>query len=80
MTRSHLLSAAILSACTIVPHIVPAQPAPPQKLVAFDVATIRPIAPDGRPSQGWMGMEARADGVDFDFRAASAASVRGGYG
>ncbi len=50
MTRTHLFSAAILSACTIVPHIASAQ-APPTdaKPHAFDVISIKPA----QPGENW---------------------------
>ena len=31
---------------------------------AFDVATIKPIAPDGRPTHGWVGLRNHSDGME----------------
>ncbi|MGP8260993.1 MAG: TIGR03435 family protein [Acidobacteriaceae bacterium] len=32
---------------------------------AFDVATIKPLPPDGRPTQGWVGTQYHPDGIEF---------------
>ena len=38
------------------------------KAPAFDVATIKPIAPDGRPTAGWVGMQYHPDGIEFAYQ------------
>jgi bla regulator protein blaR1 len=35
---------------------------------SFDVATIKPIPPGGRPTQGWVGMQIHPDGMAFAFQ------------
>ncbi|MGO9230051.1 MAG: TIGR03435 family protein [Bryobacteraceae bacterium] len=32
---------------------------------AFDVATIKPLPPDGRPTQGWVGTQYHPNGIEF---------------
>ncbi|MGA2438248.1 MAG: hypothetical protein ABSF57_07015 [Acidobacteriaceae bacterium] len=32
---------------------------------AFDVATIKPLPPDGRPTQDWVGTRYHPDGIEF---------------
>ena len=39
-------------------------PAPPSTH-SFDVATIKPNAPDGRPGHGWIGFQTKPDGMEF---------------
>lgn len=63
MTRLLLLFAAIFSACAIFLCPLAAQPPSAQKPLAFEVASIKPIAPGGRPTHGWAGVQSRPDGV-----------------
>jgi uncharacterized protein (TIGR03435 family) len=42
--------------------------APPARTLAFDVASIKPIAPGGRPTAGWVGEQNRPDGVEFAYQ------------
>jgi uncharacterized protein (TIGR03435 family) len=36
--------------------------------LAFDVATIKPIPPDGRPTRSFVGMQTSPDGMEFDWQ------------
>jgi uncharacterized protein (TIGR03435 family) len=42
--------------------------APASVVRAFDVATIKPIPPDGRPTHGWVGMRNNVDGMEFAYQ------------
>lgn len=68
MTRLLLLCTAILSACAMFQGPVAAQAPSPEKPLAFDVASIRPIAAGGRPTHGWVGVQFRPDGVEAAFQ------------
>lgn len=65
-----LAAAAIALACpTLFAQTSPsavataaASPAP-----AFDVATIKPIPPGGRPTHGWVGVQYHPDGMEADY-------------
>ena len=66
LRRSLVLTAAsIFLACptllaqTPAPATATASPAP-----TFDVATIKPLPPDGRPTHGWVGVQNHADGME----------------
>ena len=68
MTRLLPLCTAILSACAIFQPSVAAQALSPPKAIAFDVASIKPIATGGRPTHGWVGVQPRPDGVQAAFQ------------
>ncbi len=61
----------VLAACFLAPLALTQTPgsgagdknAAPARVLAFDVASIKPIAPDGRPTHGWVGLQVRPDGV-----------------
>jgi uncharacterized protein (TIGR03435 family) len=38
------------------------------RVLAFDVASIKPIAPDGRPTKGWVGVQYHPDGIEFAYQ------------
>jgi uncharacterized protein (TIGR03435 family) len=60
LRRSLLLIAATLTiACPILLAQTTASPAP-----SFDVATIKPLPPDGRPTHGWSGVQTNPDGME----------------
>ena len=66
--RSILLAACLLS--SLAPAQMTAQapadkPATPPRTLTFDVATVKPLAPDGRPTHGWSGIQYHPDGMEF---------------
>lgn len=42
--------------------------AAPVKVLAFEVATIKPVAPGGRPSRGWVGLQYHPDGMEAAYQ------------
>ena len=38
------------------------------RVLAFDVVSIKPIAPGGHPTHGWLGVQVHPDGVEFAFQ------------
>jgi uncharacterized protein (TIGR03435 family) len=65
-----LLAASIALACPmLLAQNTAAPPAPTSTTTAsaapaFDVATIKPVPPDGRPTHGWVGQRNQPDGVE----------------
>ena len=57
-----ILSAACVRSQSAAPVAPPAAPA------AFDAATVKPIAPGGRPTKGWVGVQSRPDGVSAAYQ------------
>jgi len=57
-----------LSVITAAPHSFAQSPstapAPAPKLLSFETASIKPIAPGGRPTHGWIGLRYRPDGME----------------
>jgi uncharacterized protein (TIGR03435 family) len=55
-----------LSLIVAAPHSFAQSPstAPAPRLLSFDVASVKPIAPGGRPTHGWMGLRYRPDGME----------------
>ena len=62
MRAPHLRSLLLAVGLAFTAATAVAQPAP--KLLSFDVASIKPIAPGGRPTHGWMGLRYRPDGME----------------
>src|SRR5579872_5437372 len=60
--RSLLLAVGI--AFTVAVASAQPAPAPAARLLSFDVASIKPIAPGGRPTHGWIGLRYRPDGME----------------
>jgi uncharacterized protein (TIGR03435 family) len=66
--RSLLLAAVCLAVASPTafaqPSATPDTKATGSAAHTFDVATIKPIAPDGRPTHGWVGLRNRPDSVE----------------
>jgi len=60
-------SAAWLAA-SLISVAITAVPAQSPRTPSFDVATIKPIPPDGRPTKGWVGVQYNADSVEFAYQ------------
>jgi len=60
--RSLLLAAACLALAS--PFALAQTTAATTPAPAFDVATIKPIPPDGRPTHGWVGVQNHPDGME----------------
>jgi uncharacterized protein (TIGR03435 family) len=67
MTRWLLLSV-VLAACVPSAHAQAPGTAAEAKPLEFDVATIKPIEPGGRPTKGWVGVQSRADGMSAAYQ------------
>ncbi len=59
--RALLAASLFFPACTPVP----AQTAPPASAPSFEVATIKPIPQDGRPTKGFVGFQIHPDSMEF---------------
>ncbi len=58
------LASPLLQAQTTQAAVVNKDAAP----VAFEVATVKPIAPGGRPTKGWVGVQNRPDGMSAAYQ------------
>jgi len=59
--RSLLIAVGI--ACAVATASAQPTSAAP-KLLSFEVASVKPIAPEGRPTRGWIGLRYRPDGME----------------
>jgi uncharacterized protein (TIGR03435 family) len=61
-----LTAAAIVLACPML--LAQTTPASTPPAPTFDVATIKPIPPDGRPTHGWVGLRNTPDGMEAAYQ------------
>jgi uncharacterized protein (TIGR03435 family) len=64
MMKMRVLGSIALAVCLVSPP-ARTQTAVPARTLAFDVATIKPLAPGGRSTAGWIGFQNRPDGMEF---------------
>jgi uncharacterized protein (TIGR03435 family) len=68
MMKRWLLLSVVLAACVPSAHAQAPGAAAEAKPLEFDVATIKPIEPGGRPTKGWVGVQNRPDGVSAAYQ------------
>jgi uncharacterized protein (TIGR03435 family) len=68
MMNKWLLLCILLAACVPSPLAQAPGAAAAGKPLEFDVASIKPIEPGGRPTKGWVGLQIRPDGVSAAYQ------------